>query len=47
MKTAFISPMLIHIVLQVAFFQTALAADAILVDEDGHVGLPANVWARG
>lgn len=29
----------------VAFFQTALTADAILADEDGHVGFPANVWA--
>ena len=28
-----------------AFFRTALTPDAILVDEDGHVGLPANVWA--
>jgi hypothetical protein len=29
----------------VAFFRTALTADAILADEDGHVGLPANVLA--
>ena len=28
-----------------AFFRTALTQDAILVDEDGHVGFPANVWA--
>jgi hypothetical protein len=28
-----------------AFFRTALTQDAIMVDEDGHVGLPANVWA--
>jgi hypothetical protein len=27
------------------FFRTALAPDAILADEDGHIGLPANVWA--
>jgi hypothetical protein len=28
-----------------AFFRTALASDAVLSDEDGHIGLPANVWA--
>jgi hypothetical protein len=27
-----------------AFFDKALTADAILADEDGHVGLPARVW---
>ena len=28
-----------------AFLRIALSQDAIMVDEDGHVGLPANVWA--
>jgi hypothetical protein len=27
-----------------AFLRNALALDAIVVDEDGHVGAPANVW---
>jgi len=27
-----------------AFFRTALTSDAIVVDEDGHVGHPAAVW---
>jgi len=27
-----------------AFLEKALTADAILADEDGHVGLPARVW---
>ena len=26
------------------FFDKALTADAILADEDGHVGLPARIW---
>jgi ketosteroid isomerase-like protein len=29
----------------VTFLRNALAPDAILADEDGHVGVPANVWA--
>jgi hypothetical protein len=29
-----------------AFFEKALTADAILADEDGHVGLPARIWVQ-
>jgi len=29
-----------------AFFDKAVAPDAILADEDGHIGLPARVWAQ-
>jgi hypothetical protein len=28
------------------FFEKALTADAILADEDGHVGLPARIWVQ-